>query len=359
MIVDFKKFRETEAASPSRLSDLDYSPLYYKERKEARDKDTSSFMKFGSLVDCLLTEPGEFDKRYNVSSIEFPSDAIKNIITGVFDDLKNRYLEDPYDPIVKRNGNLAFSGLDEFKLDILKHAKYEGYGQSWKEDTIFNKVKTAGEQYFLTLLASIGKEMVSFEDYEKALLCIQNLKDSEFTKQYFSDEQNPDIEFLWQVPIVWEEDGMTCKGLLDLVIIDHVNKIIYIIDLKTTAKSVYNFEHSYIKFRYYLQGSMYYQGLRKIFNQDKKYEGYSLNTPLFVVAEQGSHNPPFIFEMSYDDMMVGTFGGIIKSSGREVKGYKRLLSDLKWHNDTGIWDFPKDVWLNKGKVKLECFKPYP
>lgn len=353
MIVEFDKFRETEAASPSRLGDLDYSPLLYKQKKESSDKEATVFMRFGSLVDCLLTEPEKFDKKYNICSIEFPSDNIKNIVTGVF----NEYVENINDPKGK-NGTVAFLALDDFKSDILKHAKFEGYGQTWKEDTLFNKVKTGGQDFFMSLLSSIGKEMISFENYEQAVACVETLKTNDFTCEYFTDVEREGIEHLWQVPIVWKEEGMTCKGLIDLLLIDHVNKIIYIIDLKTTAKSVYSFEHSYIKFRYYLQGSMYFHGAVRVFGGNPDFKDYSVQNTMFIVAEQNDYNPPFIYQMSAMDLRVGLDGGSLKSSGKLVRGYQELLEDLAWHQETDIWDYPKKVYLDKGKITLNVFEDY-
>lgn len=350
MIVEFDKFRETEAASPSRLGDLDYSPLLYKQRKESSDEEKSVFMRFGSLVDCLLTEPTKFDKRYNICSIEFPSDNIKNIITGVF----NGYMENISDPKGK-NGTIAFLTLDDFKSEILQQAKFENYGQTWKEDTLFNKVKTGGQDFFVSLLSSIGKEMISFEDYEQATACVETLKTNEFTVKYFSDKNSSDVDLKWQVPIVWEENSMTCKGLIDLLVIDHVNKIIYIIDLKTTAKSVYSFEHSYVKFRYYLQGSMYFHGAVSVFGDNPDFKDYSIQNTMFIVAEQNDYNPPFIYQMSAVDLRVGLDGGYLKSSGKHVRGYQELLKDLAWHQETDIWNYPKSVYLNKGKITLNVF----
>ena len=160
MIVTMKNFRKTEAASPSRLSDLDYSPLQYKKRKESSDQEASKFMIFGSLVDCLLTEPSKFKSRYSVSSVEIPSDTIKNIITGVFNEIKLGKEVSP------------FLELADFEPKIIEHANYEQYGKSWKQETVVKKVIESGSDYFQSLLKSIGKEIISSEDYDRALACV-------------------------------------------------------------------------------------------------------------------------------------------------------------------------------------------
>jgi hypothetical protein len=339
------KFRKTEAASPSRLSDLDYSPLQYKKRKESSDKDASTFMIFGSLVDCLLTEPSEFKNRYSVSSVEIPSDAIKNIITGVFNEIKLGKEVSP------------FLELADFEPKIIEYANYEQYGKSWKQETVVKKVIDSGSDYFQSLLKSIGKEIISSEDYDRALACVDTLKTHEFTRDYFdpksvygTDDLN--IELHFQCKLVWKVEENTCKGILDLMIIDHINKLIIVIDLKTTASSVYTFSHSYIKFRYYLQGAMYYDAVVDLVKTLPKLKDYKICNPKFIVIEQNNYNPPFIYEMSDEDLLVGRSGGILKSTNKPINGYLKLVEDLKWHQDMGTWEYPKDVYLNKGNVSL-------
>ena len=346
MIVDFEKFRKTEGASPSRLADFDYSPLLYKTKKDdSKDKEDTVFMRFGSLIDCLLTEPSEFKNKYSVSSVELPSDSIKNIVTRTFEEIKFGKEVSP------------FLELEDFSNKIKEHANYEQYGQSWKEETVIKKVVEAGSDYFQSLVKSIGKQIVSPEDYDQALACVDTLKTNQFTSQYFSDTLPEGIDRLWQVPVVWESYGVTCKGVIDLIIIDHIKKVIYIIDLKTTGKSVYTFEHSYLKFRYYLQGAMYYQGVLHGINlADFKAEGYKIRLPLFVVLEQKNYNPPFIYPMGREDYEVACEGGYLKSSNKPITGFKKLLSDLAWHQEKDMWDYPKDVYLNKGRILLENFK---
>ncbi len=346
MIVPFDNFRATEGASPSRLGDLDHSPLYYKKRKEASEEEKSVYMSFGSMVDCLLTTPGQFDNEYYVSSGALPSDSIKAVIDGVYSELEGNF-------------NEVFTGLEEFSEKIVEHSKYLNYGQSWKEATLIKKILDNGSDYFSELISSAGKEIISPEDYDQAMSCAEALQTNDFTKEYFRNDfvvsADAPTEVLFQVPLVWTIGGYICKGLIDVLFVDHNDKSITIVDLKTTAKSVYAFEHSYIKYRYYLQGGLYYSGVKDLVTLSDPFPNYTVKNPLFVVIEQRGGNPPFIFEMSDEDLRVSQWGGRIGSSNRIIKGYLDLLNDLHWHQTSDIWDYPRYVHGCKGVIQLNAF----
>ena len=61
-----KEYRDYPATSQSELSNLDYSPVMYKTRKEEQSKGSNPAFVFGSAVDCLLTRPTHFWKEFVV-----------------------------------------------------------------------------------------------------------------------------------------------------------------------------------------------------------------------------------------------------------------------------------------------------
>ena len=40
---------------------------------------------------------------------------------------------------------------------------------------------------------------------------------------------------------------------------------------------------------------------------------------------------------------------------RKIKGWKHLVYELGWHNKNSVWDYPYEVHLNKGKMRLDVF----
>jgi hypothetical protein len=340
----FEQFRETDAISVSRLNDLSYSPLLYKQNLEAVEKEPTAAMRFGSAVDCMITQDSsEFQERYYVSSIsEPPSETIQKIVTGVYNEI------DTADSLH------AFSELSDFSNEILEHAAYQQYGQSWKPETLVKKVVDAGSSYFNELFDSNGKEILKQEEFESIVAVVESLNNNEFTKIFISGDE---YERWWQLPIVFDykvdDETITCKALLDLLIIDHKNKEIRVFDIKTTGQSVYSFSSSYMKFGYFRQGSFYFRAatnfLRNVFPD------YTVMNPEFIVAEQANINPPMIYKMSTQDIMTGEHGGVT-TFGKEVKGYRQLIKDLIWHRETDKWDYHREVYQNNGVTVIDNFR---
>ena len=338
MEVTFEQFRETKALSATRLGHLDVSPAYYKKMLE--ETEDADHFRFGSAVDCLITEPHKFKDSFYVSDSEKPSDNIASIVEGVLRDLKGAEIAVTMDP-----------QLSIYEAFIVRNARLVGYGNKWKEETIINKVVESGSTYFKSIVESEGKAVLSSDDYNRVKRCVETLKTSLFTTDIINSHSE-DMEWKWQVPITFNIGDHLCKILVDLIIIDHADQRVYIYDLKTTGKSIYSFPGSFIKFRYYLQGALYYAGVERGFDFPNT---YTLEFPRFIVAEQSSNNLPFIYQMTHKDVMVGTEGGETHL-GRKIKGYERLISDFEWHTKFDPWSYPREVYENKGVVPLDMFK---
>ena len=348
-VITYEKFRETKAVSASRLNDLAYSPLLYKHNLEATDREPTAAMRFGSAVDCMITEPGEFQNRYHVSNIEVPSETIQKIVKGVFDDIveENKKFKD--EKILN-----PFSELSEFSSGIIQHAEYLQYGQSWKPETLVKKVVDGGVEYFTELINSEGKDILQNEEFESIVAVVDRLTNNEFTKDYINGDQ---YERFWQLPIIFElkdhnNQTVICKALLDLVVIDHKDEIIRVYDIKTTGQNVYSFSSSYMKFGYFRQGSFYFSAAKKFFADE--YPDYQVLNTGFIVAEQANLNPPMIYHMSTQDIMAGEYGGIT-SYGKQVKGYRTLINDLGWHNKMDKWEYPRELYVSEGVTIIDNF----
>jgi len=351
--IDFNKFRETKAVSASRLNDLAYSPLLYKHNLEATDRQPTAAMIFGSAVDCMITEPGEFQNRYYVSKVDAPSETIQKIVKGVFDEVVEENKKFPDEKLLH-----PFSELGNFNSNIIEHAAYQQYGQSWKPETLVKKVVDGGSEYFKELINSADKEILQKEEFESVVAVVDRLSNNEFIKDYFDGDM---YERFWQLPIIFElkdhnDEVVLCKALLDLVVVDHENKAIRVFDIKTTGQSVHSFVSSYMKFGYFRQGSFYFRAATDFFKT--MFPEYQVMNTGFIVAEKANLNPPMIYHMSTQDIMTGEYGGIT-SYGKQVKGYRTLINDLGWHNATDKWDYPREVYVNEGVTVIDNFNTVP
>jgi hypothetical protein len=234
-----------------------------------------------------------------------------------------------------------------------------GYKSSMK--TIKDKFELkANQTYIKELKDSQGKTLLSSEEYDIVRNLGMALKNSEHTREFFNKKyQSPDKEYLYQFSFTFTCGGRECKGLADLLIVDHKKKQIQIVDLKTTGKSNLGFKKSFLSFRYYLQAAFYTYGINQMKNRYQAIHkvdlsDYTILPFLFVVAETGNYNLPMIYQCTDNDLHVGRYGGEDKF-GRKYKGFEQLLEELSWHERNNYWDMEKSLCEEGMFRELDCF----
>src|SRR5690606_40380902 len=98
------------------------------------------------------------------------------------------------------------------------------------------------------LVKTEGKTLLTSEEYNIVKNKGEQVRNCTHTREYFNSEyqNSEEKEYHYQFPIVFRCGKRECKGLLDLLVIDHKNKTIQIVDLKTTGKSNLSFPKSFI-----------------------------------------------------------------------------------------------------------------
>jgi hypothetical protein len=244
---------------------------------------------------------------------------------------------------------------------------------------VMTKFDKEGRAYFDALLASKGKMVIDAEGMFTANRIVQDLSINPFTKKYFIKEDG--MELLFQVPIVWDiqfnslmtEEGKAdtkrAKSMLDVVLIDHKNKLILPVDLKTGGESFYR---SFWKYKRYLQASMYTDAL--IFSEwigdvnTELIHEYEIKPLRFIYCDTNLKKSPIIYKLSnkdiaagregidymeptgnVDDIKFGVFGRI------KYKGYRKLVAELDWHIKNNKWDYDYDTYMSGGEVEANIF----
>ena len=322
-----KEYRAKEAINYSSLSALSISPQVYIAR-DSREV-TAAFRK-GSAVDCLLTTPDDFHSEFYVMNV-------KKMPT----DMMTKYIDE------------LFISEDHDKA-------YLASGYKSKPETIKAKYEEEGKEYYEARKDSRGKTILAYNEYEHIQMAVNQVKEGEFTREYFPiGSANPigggTIQRLYQFPIYWETKGHACKSLLDLLVIDHENKEIFPIDLKTTGKSALSFRSAFVKWKYYLQASFYTEAVNFWKNNDTDLVDYTVKNFKFIVVETEGLNPPIIYETSDADLFVGRNGGT-DYKGNRIKGFVELIDDLNYHDKSGNWEFPREIHENNGVAMLDTMK---
>ena len=318
-ITPAQEYITKNAISYSALSRLADGPQAYLNKS----KPTGDFLSKGSAVDILLTEPDNFHDIFYIMTDSKPS----------------------------TEGMLAYT------MSMIENDNHEIAlaASGYKKPVSMAKWEEIGKPYYDAIKASAGKIVLSFDDYQQVQAVVNQLKTNQYTKTYFADSAS-DVkydEIQYQFIHYFDYKQTACKVKLDVVTIDHQNKKIKGLDLKTTGKSVFSFRSSYRNFKYYLQAGLFRLGLEDW--RDKNYPEYEVEDFEVIVAEMACYNPPLIFKIPKEQTNIAIFGGET-SSGYYIKGIEDLLADLAYYNENDAWEYPAEVHKNNGVVELDLFK---
>jgi len=267
--------------SYSSLNRLLFSPqLFYKEYiLKEREIRMEKHLIEGSLTHLLLLEPLKFDDVYIISPSKTPSAALQMVLKNVLNvngpgELKD-YTDDILDSLV--NVNLYQSVKDDEKK--------------------LAKVLSIENQTFYDFISTSDKTIIDQEAYDRCVVRVQLIKDNKDVIALFDNVVSTDFE-LDQVEI-YNEQFLSCetkdytfglKGYVDRYTVDHDKEEINIIDLKTTGKSISDFEDSIEFYNYWMQAAIYKKLVLSEMPETAKY--YNL-TYRFVVIDK--YNQVYVF----------------------------------------------------------------
>lgn len=163
------EYRASEAISYSSLSSFAREGAeiipHLKEKKEAEA------LRFGSLVDTLMTEPEELEAKFLISDTPRPSDTVAKIIANIWE-----------------NSDKSTNDITNIKSDtILLYANDANYQTNWKDETRVNKLVAEGQSFFELLGLAGDRTLMSQSDFQRAESCVEQLKTNPYTAKYFYD----------------------------------------------------------------------------------------------------------------------------------------------------------------------------
>lgn len=309
---------------------LSYSQLsyFYKNRikywkkyvlKEDIEDEESNYLLMGNLVDTLITEPENFDKKYIVTNATLPTPQMTQFCkfllnnSSKFETFSDNLVKS-YDELKEWNGGKLGTGFEKYVENFTKE----------------------GQEYYKELLASVGKKVISIEQatiaeeiHKKIKNCKAFLPQGEevlhkvvvlFDLEYFDFEGNIQIE------------PMKCE--LDLIDICNKTKKIYPKDLKIVSFVEDFFTQSFLKNNYYIQQALYSFALYT-WKKDTKYEDYEIMPFQFLVADQLNQLEPLLFVCDTDYMEKG-FSGFTWNN-KYYKGIYDLMKEMSYNLKENKW----------------------
>lgn len=332
-----EQYFNTKAISNSLLGAVT-NPRWLKIKMDTPDTEDEDKVHFriGSALDCQLTSPELWEEQFLVIDATRPMGFM-----GKFIDNLPPGLDPLLDDVDKYKEAYDVAG---YKMSISKVIE-----KLWKTPDLI-------EYYLATRNVDRSKQILSKEEYDIVIKAKELLLANEFTEMYFRPLEGI-YELMTQVPIYFKYKEENCKGLLDGILIDHQTKTIQPYDLKTTGKSVYEFESAYLNYGYYRQCAFYEMAL--LSEESPIYEliqkGYTVLDFIFIVVETKitSTHAAIIFKTSSHDRIVGIEGG--KIGNRRYKGINQLIEAYQYHKYNDYWNLPMDIAENKGRIDLNVF----
>ena len=336
-------YREKMLDSSSSLKDFSMDRKKYFRKyilgEDVEDKDSQAAT-MGRLVETLLMEPDQFDKRFYMSACaEAPSALMLAFVNALYKHTKAATDDD---------GTVTRS-FEEISRDA-----YAESGFKIKYEAVLSKfVGSDAEIYYneIRTVRSQNLTVVTAEDVNNAEKIVEQLRTNDVTKDIVNMVNSKRYSVYNQLQVEgYEIEGHMFKSMMDKVIVDHEEKRIQVYDLKCTW-SVENFlEEYYLYRRAYIQAYLYHIAALYLTKTIEEFEGYTVFPPQFIVCDSTGYYNPLIYTLSFDDLSDAYVGFTHKN--REYVGVAELIKDLKWALENNIWNISRENSMNDGYVKI-------
>lgn len=270
----------------------------------------------GTMIHEYLLQPEEFSNDYVVFTGQKPASAqqekfVEELINSTEIEPNKAVLE-----AYKRSYSIVGKSEDKILSEGLKIASTLN---DWIETKRTGKIPIT--QYQSNQLMQIAENIHKHKLANKLL---------------HNPYENEDEKLFHEFHINWEICGVNCKSLLDSLHFDMKNKICTIMDLKTTSH-LYSFEDSMHTFDYLRQLCYYTMAASWYISHELNLnaEDWSFQWYIIGIDTTGS-NEIRVFKFT-DDQVNSRIDTILNA-----------LFEIKWHQETGNWDYYKSYYNGDG-----------
>jgi hypothetical protein len=232
----------------------------------------------GKIIHALLLEEDKFNDQFIVSPGKLPGDGVKAVVDRVF----AHYLE------LSANGDLR-TELEHFDGAILDVMKDMNYFQALKTDQqrLDKIVIPEAINYWSFLKTKGNKTLIDQDTLDFCKSAVELVKsDKNLCKLIgcnISDFDNIEVynELFLQAEATTKPFGI--KGIIDNLVINHDEKVIYINDVKTTSKELKDFPETIEFYSYWLQAIIYCSLVANKFKDKIELDGYEFKFHFVVI----------------------------------------------------------------------------
>ena len=263
-------------------------------------------MEFGSLFDSFITRGKNTVKEYTVLDVPVP-DAEKKAL----------------DYIAARTD----TRIEDIKPDdLMRYCDECGYYNKWGYDARLKHLALYQDYYDAK---RTWKTVVSRKDWDDAMEMYNIFREDPYLNNLFGTKDTKDIEYIYQaqycVDYTTDYHGtVKIKIMPDLMVVNHKDKTVQPVDLKTSSVPAYDFVENFIKFRYDIEASLYNDVIRTVMDKDEVYRNYTILPYLFTDISRTDKVPvTYVYDTTDFSQIDGLSYGQYK-----YKDYRTLLEEI-------------------------------
>lgn len=285
-------------------------------------------MKFGSLVDCLMTNREQFNNIYAVADIPETPETMVPVLSSLLNDPEIAGVTD----LSAVNDTVILKALNENGV----------YQNNWSPTTKAEKVRKAITEIFNISAAVRGKEVVSTSTYEKAVGCVNALYES-FPEVFGPKQESHNGELtketLFQLKFRANYIGVPVRCMPDVIKVNHNTKTVTIYDIKTCHYPEYEFYRAFIQNRYDIQAEEYWWNVRYNLDNDPYFKEFTLTDFQFVVVNPDNPQP---LQWVWEKDKITPDGNYGSQRMVRLKKWNALAKEL-WGYITSAAALPSDI----------------
>tara|TARA_R110000822_G_scaffold73853_13_gene177630 strand:+ start:3154 stop:4170 length:1017 start_codon:yes stop_codon:yes gene_type:complete len=310
------------ALSFSRISDYD------RNGPKALDKKTfvsGQGVKIGSITDDWLLNRENFDDIYFVFNGDKPTATLGKLVDIILENYANIPPKEEIFNIIKKN-------------EFWKRSKPETVEGYFDNPEFWS--------YLKAMFKGREKELITTSEFALGQDLATVLTTHQFSKHLF----NNNFEKITQWKFNFNYSGARIRGIIDLILIDHDQKTVRLIDLKTGADTADNFLNSFIKYRYYFQAALYQMAF-SVLQEEYGLKDYKLEPFTFLYIGRKEQLP---IEYTVSEKWINAaWDGFVTLGGYDYKGIDELLEEIQWHWQNKVFDMPRNAYENNGTMLLK------
>lgn len=304
---------------------LKKGPRYLKEMLDGKEGLKASFLDKGTMIHEYILQPEEFWKDYIILDFAVPKVKQQKDLLEFY---STAILVDP------------FASED----DILLKSYEAAYNNNKSKEKKIQEAKELVElyqNYIEYFRNKDSKKVISFADFNMLKAIKKNMEDHKKANELLfkypeTFEVHNEFHINWEYPNASTLGDLPCKSLLDRVMIDHTNKKIILVDIKTTA-DIYNFKHSIEEFDYCRQLAYYWLAIHWYFKNELKLNIEEYEYETYIIAVQ-----------SHDGYEVRVFKFNPETIEERLVTIDYAIKRIAWHKNNDLWDHMKEYYDEDG-----------